>query len=176
MKANIALLLILLVASFKLIAQTNSCILKIYGYSRSILGGAAQINAVEFGGREIPVEVRQKKEYYLYMKTCYVSSLTITGVWIDGNSYSAKAVKSKTPVVLRNTSLSTKGINESLVAKTSSPVWELVLSPDDTVLKQSTTMQKMIKANALVVSGILKGKKFTATLKSLKELQPLATQ
>ena len=37
-------------------------------------------------------------------------------------------------------------------------------------------IQKQIEANALVVTGILKGKNFTSVLKSLKELQPLAAQ
>jgi hypothetical protein len=44
------------------------------------------------------------------------------------------------------------------------------------MLKPSLAMQKMTKANALVVTGYLKGKKFTTTLKSLSELQPLAAQ
>jgi hypothetical protein len=77
---------------------------------------------------------------------------------------------------MNNTSLSTKGIKETLVTKSTSPVWQLLLSEDDTILKPTATMQKLIKSNALVITGLLKGKKFSTTLKTLKELQPLAAQ
>jgi hypothetical protein len=174
-KRNLVLCLFLLATS-KGFAQINSCVLNTYGYSRALLGGAAPVNAIEVGGKEVEAEVRNNREYFIYLKTCAATSLTITSVWIKGTSYSAKAIKSKTPVVMNNTSLSTKGIKETLVTKSTSPVWQLLLSEDDTILKPTATMQKLIKSNALVITGLLKGKKFSTTLKSLKELQPLAAQ
>jgi hypothetical protein len=157
--------------------QTNTCTIKIYGYSRAILGGAAPTEELEMGSDVVKIRPQKaNKEYHIYLTSCYTSSVTITSVWINGDGYSAKAIKSKSPVVLTNTTLSTKGIKETLVNKTSSPVWELRLSPDDTMLKPSSTTQKLVKSNAVVVMGIAKGKRFTSTLKTLKELQPLAAQ
>ena len=167
----------LIALPFAVLAQTNSCIIKTHGYSRAILGGAAPTEELEVGSDVVKSGVnKSNKEYYIYLTSCYTTSVTITSVWINGNSYSAKAVKSKSPVVLTNTTLSTKGIKETLVNKTSLPVWELQLSPDATMLKPSSTTQRVINSNAVVIIGIAKGKKFTSTLKVLKELQPLAAQ
>jgi hypothetical protein len=177
MKHLTIIFLFLIILPFVVIAQTNSCTIKIHGYSRSILGGAAPTDEIEMGSNVVKSGANNSnKEYYIYLTSCYTTSVTITSVWINGNGYSAKAVKSKSPVVLTNTSLSTKGIRETLVPKTSSPVWELRLSPDDTMLKPSSTIQRTINSNAVVIMGIAKGKKFTSTLKALKGLQPVAMQ
>ena len=157
-------------------AQTNACLEKTYAYSRSIIGGVAPVDAVEVGGKTVPSETKNNKEYFLYLQTCYVNSVTITSVWLNGKSYSAKAEKAKTPVTLTNSTQSSKGINETLVNKTSSSVWDLSISPDDTMLNPSASIQKLIQSNALVITGFLKGKSFTTSLKSLKELQPLTAQ
>ncbi len=177
MKTPNVILLFLLILPFKVMSQTSTCVIKTYGYSRSILSGVAPTDEIEMGGKVVKAaEPRNNKEYYVYLNTCYTTSVTITSVWINGNSYSAKAVKSKSPVIVNNTTLSTKGMKETLVGKSSSPVWELRLAPDDTMLKPSSTTQRLIGNNALVITGILKGKRFTSVLKSLKDLQPFAAQ
>lgn len=173
MKANL-LFLVLITTPFFVSAQANTCLLKTYAYSRTVLGGAPPADVVELGGNVIKAEAKNNKQYYIYLKTCYVSQVTVTSVWIQGTSYSAKAEKAKTPVILTNTSLSTKGLKETLVSKTASNVWEIMLERDDTMLKPAPSMQQLIKSNAIVITGILKGKSFSTFLKNIKELEPLA--
>ncbi|HEX8331252.1 MAG TPA: hypothetical protein VF622_01450 [Segetibacter sp.] len=177
MKNRNIILLLLIAMPLMLLAQTNSCVIKTYGYSRTILSGVAPTEEIEIGGKVVKSdEPRNNKEYYIYLTTCYTTSVTIISVWINGNNYSAKAVKAKAPVIINNTTHPTKGMKETLVSKTSSPVWELRLAPDNTMLKPTTTMKKLMGTNALVITGIVKGKKFTSVLKNLKELQPIALQ
>lgn len=168
--------MILLAFPFVSCAQTNACLEKTYAFSRAVIGGVAPTDVVEVGGKVIKGDERSNKQYFIYLQTCPVDVLTITSVYINGNAYSATAQKTKTPVTVTNTSNSTKNSSETLVEKTSRNVWELVLEADDTKLKPAATLKKMIDSNAVVVTGILKGKNFTTLLKSLKELEPMTAQ
>ena len=176
MKLNDITLLLLFAIPFIGCAQTNACLKKTHAYSRSVLGGAAPIDPVEVGGKVIKSQAANNKEFFVYLQTCDVNTVSITSVWINGLRYSGRAEKTKSPVVLTNTSLSTKGISETLVDKTNQSVWEVVLTSNDSQSRPATSVQKKIDSNALVIRGILNGKAFTASSKQIKELQPVAMQ
>ena len=173
---NIMLFLFLISPAFAS-SQKSTCLNKTYAFSRSFLGGAPPTDIVEIGGKVVGnTGGKSSKEYFIYLQTCDVSSVTITGLWINGLGYSAKAQKAKTPVVLTNVTQSTKGMKETLVPKTPLTVWEILFSPDETMLKPAASTQKLSASNALVITGYLKGKPFTTTVKNFKELLPVAGQ
>ena len=158
------------------ISQPNTCLFKTYAFSRVVLGGAAPTEIVEMNGSTATQSSKNNKQYFIYLKTCYVNEVTITGVWINGDSYTAKAEKTKSPVVLYEEGVLLKSRKELLVPKTTSRVWEVQLSGDETMLKPTRTIQNMIKTNAVVITGILKGKKFTTSLKNIKALEAIGAQ
>jgi hypothetical protein len=175
MLKNIFLLLLISLPLLSL-AQSNTCLLKTYAFSRAVLGGAAPTEIVEMNGSTSTQPSKNNKQYFIYLKTCYVSQVTITGIWINGDSYTAKAEKVNTPVMLDDGNVSSKSKKELLIPKTTSRVWEVLLSRDETMLKPTRTIQNMIKANNVVITGILKGKMFTTSLKNIKELEAIAAQ
>ena len=166
MRKILLLVALFSIGSFTSFSQKGGTV-KQYVYARAVSGGAM---AVDENGRP---RSKPAKQYFIYIET-FKGSPTISAIYINGLSYTGKAVKVGSPVIVNDNSAGAG--KETLVAKTSNQVWQVSVERNETAAKPSSALNKTIKSNEFVMKGFLNGKSFLISAKKIKELQPLMAE
>lgn len=137
-------------------------VLKLYGYSQEVIPGNIPVVPDENGGIK-PKRAVVNTQYYIYVQADSAVQVQLVEVWLAGqwDTVSSQSVVA-TPVIVSYPE------KKTLVPVTRKKV--LQLNPGDIltgVMKPSAALQKLMKANALVVAYLWKGKKYYAALKKL---------
>lgn len=160
MKQQIFFLLILMVVSFEINAQTKP-LKKLYAYSQETLPGKRSNHPVT-----------PKISYRLFVTVNPKQKIIVTGVWLKNNYYSCttKNIPSK-QVIHENTNYEKK----ILVAKTSYTVIELLLLKQiNPAPRPGSELGALLQLNEVVVAYSWKGKEYFSALKKITVLEPFA--
>jgi hypothetical protein len=103
-------------------------------------------------------------------------SITPQQIFIDGGAFSVETrATEKTPIGHVNNNIPGRPEQTTLVPKTNNKVIELKIA-DPLQVEATSTIQKLIKKNDVVVSYTWKNKKYFAVLKKLKKLDPILNE
>jgi hypothetical protein len=144
------------------IAQTSTVIKKIHGFQQTISGGAAVSNDGE------NPSVQPKVRYYIFLETSNTSSVTLQTLYINGIAYSATINKSSPYVQLPG-----ENKRRKLVSTNANKLWLIEIKEADETVSNNNSLKTLVQKNDVVLTGFAKGKKFTHSLKQLKNLKPL---
>jgi hypothetical protein len=167
MKQGIVLFMMLLMFSVNLVAQNASDII-LHGYSREISGGAMQSSENNVHGNKKP-----SYHYFIYLQTQYGAAPVVSAFFLNGEYYTARLQKVKTPVVISSPDFGDKEVNHTLVRRTASTVYQLIPLRDGANLPPSVAAKKQADTNEVYITGVVRGKSFTIAQKKLKTLPPL---
>ena len=174
MRATILIVpfLLLALAAF---AQTTP--VKLYGYAQTVSAGMVQRGAIdETTGQETAAKPRKNQNYFIYLAGPKGVRIYPTEIWISGKQYAANSTTiTETPVEISNNNVPGRPKKTILVPKTTGTLLSLTPAPPAGI-KETASAKTKAKTNDLVVVYKMKGKMYTAVLKKLNRLEPVALQ
>lgn len=174
MKISILLLLLAPVYLPQSCSQADRYISKGYAYSRETLQGAAPTVKIDENGTTSESVRQAGQQYYIYVEATRPLDVNVKSVWIKGKRYDAGITEvTSTPVVLSNPSVTME--IDTLVAKTSNKVWQVIPTPGGTVTN-SPIPAKAGAADDVEIEYIYKGKTLRYSIHEMKKLHPVALQ
>lgn len=162
MKQKILALIMWMLISAKLLAQKPFDI-TLYAFNREVSGGAMQSTDSNPHGNKKPFY-----HYFIYVETKAGKAPVISSVYLNGDYYSAQVQKVKTPVVISTPE--EEEIKHILVKQTKNPVYQIIVTRDNTNLPSAPTIKRQADTNEVLIKGILAGKSFTLMQKKIKKL------
>ena len=165
------------IISLSLLSQTKTPVIKIYAYAQSVVPGVnPNSKAIDESGTEIKVKPRSRVNYLIYLEQRKSASIQPVNIWMKDKMYIIKYEEvNETPVELSSSNLLKDKKKMELVPKTENEILKLTITGEvHDKGKSSSTLQKLISKNDLVISYSWKGKTYYAALKNIKMLEPLA--
>lgn len=146
---------------------------KIYGYSQVTLPGTIPVETDESGNR-LPDSGRKEPEPAYHIYICGKAAMKISALYIKGVAYTIQQERVlHTPVYEERPELPENKKKKVLVPKTSSAVFRL--SPAAQTGKSAAKyLQPLINKSELLVVYTVSGKQYTASLKKIIVLEPIA--
>lgn len=150
----------------------KTAIRNINAYAQETTRGSRPEIVVDENGNEIAKTIAVKINYLIYAEQVRTTQIVFTTVWIDGKAYKIKADTVIAPVEMTTQD----GFNTTkiiLAPATKNKLWSLstgslITKPP----KPSSTLQKLINKNELVIVYRWKGKLYYTPLKKIKKLDP----
>jgi hypothetical protein len=153
-------------------------IVKGYAFGRQTLSGVAPSIIVDEDGTERSSTKPPAIEYFIYVETSPKMSVKFDNIWIKGKWYSVKTSEVKTlPVTVAKTTYNSKILNDTLVYKTRSRLWQLNVK-EMIHLKGNLSSQaaKQSKTNEVVIAFRHKRKCNYYGIPKLKMLESVRLQ
>ncbi|CAF2145247.1 unnamed protein product [Rotaria magnacalcarata] len=160
---KIALLIVFIIIAGVAFSQTNTTY-KLLTYSRSITGGAQQVDE---NGKAID---NIRYQYDVFLETSGKTKPIITAFWIKGQPYQVQIV----PVKKLPVTLLIEKRKIVLVKQSAQFVWQLLLTPDSSKKSLQTNTYKDLQLNEVVCK--LKGNTKNILLKKITELPAIITE
>lgn len=160
---KIALLIVFIIIADVTYSQTKTTN-KLLAYSRSITGGAQQVDE---NGKAID-NIRYL--YDIYLETSSKKTPTVSAFWIKGKPYQVQIV----PVKKLPVTLLVEKRKIVLVKKSNQYVWQLLLTPDSLINSTKPNTDKDLQLNEVVCK--LKGSSKNVLLKKITELPTIMTE
>jgi hypothetical protein len=162
-------------------AQKNSA--KIHAYKQPTMRGASPVSIADEKLKEpakqppatLPPGVKLSMSYMIYVESS-AANFEVKNVWINKEGFAVSTeVVQKTPVLMMH-SITINATPDTLVKQTNAKVLLVKPVPGSQVSRPSTSVQKKIAANELVVHCVINGKNQYYTVAAIKKLPPLALQ
>lgn len=162
---------VFLLLNFAAMAQPSS---KLIGWYQSVLPGMNPDRNIDENGSGVARVRETPVNYFIYLTHNPVSRIVVDEIWINGKRYRAKLeIVTTTPVDDTNYLLPNQPKITTLVPATTDKVTRIIPGEMLGAVK-SSSLKKMVAGANLVISYYWKRKKYYKSLKSLKQLEPLA--
>ena len=168
---SLSTLFILMCVSFSVHAQGGKSAYEVLAYEREVMGGAHLASPME-GSDEQHVKKNSNVQYFIYW---IGSAPAVTSAIIHSKRYSVTTSRvTSLPVLLHNSNIGA-GRNDTLVSRTSKPVWKLEVTEDNRS-KMDASLGSLARKNELIL--VCKSGKSTRTITKpkIKKLEALALQ
>lgn len=171
MKKN---LLIFIFFSFVLNAYPQQPVIKVFAFEQENYPGTVPANTKDENGNSVK-KAADRMNYFLFLSFRNTYSITPVEVYIRGQAYQIQSIDSpKTPVEYTVSSVSANPEKKVLVPKTTNKVIEIKIAATKSQQEKKTTnLQKLITANDIVIGYKWNNKKYFATEKKLKRMEPV---
>lgn len=145
---------------------------KLYAYSQIVIPGVAPRDVITESGNQLPIERKQRKNTWIYLTYPVNIDLKQCELYINGSRYNFQAeYVVKTPVTYTDYNIPDFPKTIELVPKSENKV--LRLTPLQQVSsKPSTHLKKLLKENDVIVSYIVKGRKYYSVVKNFTVIEP----
>ena len=148
---------------------------KVFGFEQESSPGTVAANVKDENGNPIRKAATQKN-YFIYLSVKQKHGIAPQQVFIGGGAFSVETrIMEKTPIGHVNNNIPGRAEQTTLVPKTNDKVIELKIA-DPLQVEKTSTLQKLIKKNDVVISYTRKNKKYFAILKKLKKLDPVLNE
>ena len=150
----------------------QTAISKVYAYAQETSGGMRPQTTIHEDGKEQMLSKAAKRNYIIYAEQLKSTQISFVTLWIDGKAYNLKADIVVTPVEMM-TGEGNKAEKIILAPATNNKTWSI--SPGALIAKPSkpsSTLQKLIDKNELVIVYRWKGKLYYSPIRKIKKLDP----
>ncbi len=172
MKKNL-LFFIAFILSLNLFSQP---VIKVFAFEQESLPGTIPAGVRDENGNPVK-KAATKKNYFIFLSFKKTYNITPSQIFIRGKTFTIQTTEIRTtPIEHTNYNIPNKPEKTILVPQTNNKVFELKINEATTQGKKTVSVQKLTDKNEIVIVYLWKSKKYFATLKKLKKLEPIANE
>lgn len=142
--------------------QISSIVKKTYGFEREVSGGMKQTNDSS--------NIEKNKlqyQYFLFQEYTGKKQIEVYNIWIKKSLYEFKIEVISTPYLLQE---------KEIVPSSKNKVIKIMIFDKKETTKMSTSLQKIINENDLVIEGRIGKNKFIRAVQKFSKIDPLLTE
>jgi hypothetical protein len=158
------------------IAVNGQPAIKVFAFEQENLPGMKPAGVKDENGNPIK-KAAARKNYFIFLSYKKIYTVTPVYIFIKDSSFGVQiADVKKTPVEYTNNTIPNKPEKKILVPKTGNKVIQVKLTETPELKNKDIHIQKLTKANDVVIAYVWNKRKYFITLKKIKELEPVANE